>query len=257
VLTSFVFFSISSGKRGVYLIPIFPATSLLCADALVRWLAGRGQLPTSFQVVSVLLLVTGFVLGLEGVFASQGRSFLLSWLLEEGTVGDLHANLLLAFGIAVLVVCVLAIGAWIVAHRNRAPLLTYAAIVIAAVYGTELAGITLAYPALEPVTTIRPIAIAAAARTEPGQRIGLFRDPQMLGGLAYYGHRRVAVLSTPDDVRRFLDETGGPVVLKKRKLDRVPGETVIVSSVRHGRRELVVVVDPEADAGRTDPPVAP
>jgi len=128
------------------------------------------------------------------------------------------------------------------------------AIVVAAVYGVELAAITLAYPALEPVTSIRPIAIAAAARTEPGERIGLFRDPQLLGGLAYYGHRRVAILETPEDARRFLDETGGPVVLKRRKLERISGETAIVSSARHGRREIVVVVDPQATTPRGDAP---
>jgi 4-amino-4-deoxy-L-arabinose transferase-like glycosyltransferase len=249
-LTSFVFFSISSGKRGLYLIPIFPATSLLCADALVRWLTGRTQLPRPFVAGSLLLLVFGLVLGVEAVLASQGRSLLLALFLEPGALAELHAGLLLALGVAVLVVCGLAVGSWLLARSNRTALLTYVAIVVAAVYGVELAATTLAYPALEPVTSIRPIAIAAAARTEPGERIGLFRDPQLLGGLAYYGHRRVAILETPEDARRFLDETGGPVVLKKRKLERISGETAIVSSARHGRREIVVVVDPKARSTR-------
>jgi 4-amino-4-deoxy-L-arabinose transferase-like glycosyltransferase len=246
LLTSLVFFSISSGKRGLYLIPIFPATSLLCADALVRWLAGRAQLPKSFTAVSLLLLVAGLVLGLEAVLTSQGRSLVLALFLEPGALADLHAGLLLALGITVLVVCGLAVGGWFLARSNRTALLTYVAIVVAAVYAVELETLTLAYPALEPVTSIRPIAVAAAARTEPGERIGLFRDPQLLGGLAYYGHRRVAILETPEDARRFLDETGGPVVLKKRKLERISGETAIVSTTRHGRREIVVVVDPQA-----------
>ncbi|MFI5318866.1 MAG: ArnT family glycosyltransferase [Myxococcota bacterium] len=40
---SFVFFSLASGKRGLYLLPAFPALALLCAGGLERWLAGRAR----------------------------------------------------------------------------------------------------------------------------------------------------------------------------------------------------------------------
>ena len=41
--SAFVFFSLSGGKRGLYLLPAFPAAALLCADAVVSALrAGDG-----------------------------------------------------------------------------------------------------------------------------------------------------------------------------------------------------------------------
>ena len=39
IAVSLVFFSLSSGKRGLYQLPIFPAAALLTADALLTWLA--------------------------------------------------------------------------------------------------------------------------------------------------------------------------------------------------------------------------
>jgi hypothetical protein len=63
----------------------------------------------------------------------------------------------------------------------------------------------------------------------------------MVGGLAYYGDRRVAELRTPEDVERFFAAGGGALVLKKKKLERLDMPLAIVHRARSGRRELVVV----------------
>ena len=47
----FLFFSLSAEKRGLYLLPAFPAAALLCGAALERALAGRERLPAGLQAV--------------------------------------------------------------------------------------------------------------------------------------------------------------------------------------------------------------
>ena len=43
--SAFVFFSLSGGKRGLYLLPAFPAAALLCADAVVSALRAGARPP--------------------------------------------------------------------------------------------------------------------------------------------------------------------------------------------------------------------
>jgi hypothetical protein len=113
----------------------------------------------------------------------------------------------------------------------------------------ELSVFLLLYPALEPITSPRPIALSAASITEPGDPIGLVGDRAMIGGLAYYANRRIAPLSTPESVRRFVEAGGKAIVVKARKVKRVEEVTPfeIASRFRTGRREVLVVA-PERDS---------
>ena len=74
--------------------------------------------------------------------------------------------------------------------------------------------------------------------------MGLLGDRAMVGGLRYYGERRIVPLKTRESVEAFFGDGGRVVVLKRRKLDRVSVVTPVqvVGSSRSGRRELVVVV---------------
>jgi 4-amino-4-deoxy-L-arabinose transferase-like glycosyltransferase len=67
---SLVFFSLSSGKRGLYLLPTFPAMALLCADSLVRLLAGRARMPRG---LATLAAVMGLLFGLLGLEFAAAR----------------------------------------------------------------------------------------------------------------------------------------------------------------------------------------
>src|SRR5262249_21058666 len=53
-----LFFSASAGQRGLYLIPIFPALALLCADALVARLPRRGRMPGWLVALALALVAT-------------------------------------------------------------------------------------------------------------------------------------------------------------------------------------------------------
>jgi 4-amino-4-deoxy-L-arabinose transferase-like glycosyltransferase len=60
--SSFVFFSLSAGKRALYLLPVFPALALLCADGAVAGGARARRLGAC--VAAVLALELGIALGL-------------------------------------------------------------------------------------------------------------------------------------------------------------------------------------------------
>ncbi len=240
---SLVFFSISSGKRGLYMVPAFPAAALLCADACVRGLSQRSTLPTLASVGAGLLALLALVVGIEAISAGLGRPLapIASW---QTMVPELSAPFLVAFGCASIGVACGSAVAWIVLLRNRAPLLAHAAVALVAVYGLELAVFSLLYPALDPIRSARPIAEAAARVTEAGRPIGLVGDRSMVGGLAYYSGHRVEPLKSAEDVEAFLGRGGRTFVLKRRKLGRVEAHTPveIKASSRTGKRELIVVV---------------
>jgi 4-amino-4-deoxy-L-arabinose transferase-like glycosyltransferase len=237
IAVSLVFFSLSSGKRGLYQLPIFPATALLTADALLVWLAGRARLPRAFTIGAASVIVLLLALGAEAIAAGLGRPFLL----PAEQVAELRAPLLLAFGCGLIGVAFAALAAWLLGVRNRVSVLAFPGLVAGTLAAVELAVFLLLYPALEPTTTLRPTALAAAERTLPDGRIGLLGSRSMVGGLAYYGDRRVAELRTPEDVERFFAAGGGALVLKKKKLERLDMPLAIVHRARSGRRELVVV----------------
>lgn len=73
---SVAFFSLSAGKRGLYLLPTFPALALLLADALARVLAGRTRLPRVLAGGLGLGAASALLAGAAALgFAALGPSF--------------------------------------------------------------------------------------------------------------------------------------------------------------------------------------
>jgi 4-amino-4-deoxy-L-arabinose transferase-like glycosyltransferase len=226
---AFVFFSLSSGKRGLYLFPTFPALALLCADALAERLRGATALPrwipALFLGLGALALAAVLVLVARPELAGEVR---LPWALPVALAATIGGAAALGLGLA---------------RAGAAPVARFGALV-AGVLGAELAVFLLLLPALEPTKSPRPIAEAAAATTPPGARVGLVGSEAKLGGLAYYSGRDVEYLDTASDIRRFLAAGGATLVVQSRKLDRIEAVTPveITAELREGRRAWVVVV---------------
>jgi len=237
VATSLVFFSISSGKRGLYLLPIFPATALLTADALLRWLAGRARLPRAFGVGTVLVLALLLAVGAESIAAGLGRPLFV----KPDRIAELNLTFLLAFGCGLVGVALAGLAAGVLWARNRMPTVAFPGLVAGTVAAVELAMFLLLLPALEPIQTLRPTAVAAGHLTPEGQRIGLLGNRAMVGALDYYGGRKVAVLRTAEDVARFFEGGGRALVVRGKKLERLPVPVEIAHRARSGGRELLVV----------------
>jgi hypothetical protein len=147
-----------------------------------------------------------------------------------------------------------AVAAFVVSGRHRVAALRRLWIAVAAAFAVELAIFLLLYPALDRGRSPRPIAEAAAAATPAGEPVGLVSDRAMLGGLVYYGGRRVVPLRSEASIRRFLDGGGRTFVVKARKLERVGAVAAVreVARLRAGRRAVLVV---RAD-GAAGPPLS-
>jgi 4-amino-4-deoxy-L-arabinose transferase-like glycosyltransferase len=231
VAASFVFFSLSSGKRGNYLFPTFPALALLCADALLRLLAARARLPG-------VLRISAGVLG--GVVVVAAAVLLFTPL--EGRMGlaDWHRTVFASAAIAVVVVST---GLWFGCSRADAPRTAYVTILVASVFAIELAAFQLLLPGLDRSKSPRPAAVAAAELTTPGHPIGLVGDRALVGGLRYYGGRPVLQLDSPDRMRAFVEAGGRAIVVKERKLRHLEGVVSVREHARfrEGSRTLLVV----------------
>jgi 4-amino-4-deoxy-L-arabinose transferase-like glycosyltransferase len=257
---SLVFFSLSSGKRGLYLVPTLPAAALLCGDALVRGLEGRVALPRALRVLLGALAGLLAVVAAEALLAGAAGASLLGLVTGKGLRGGsvlaalegLDARLVAAFGAGLLAVLAAALGASAWLSRRAAPALTRFGVAVAVVLGVELAVFHALFPALDASRSPRALAEAAAAATPPGTPIGLHGHKAMTGGLLYYGGRRVVQVGSAERLRRYAAEHGGAIVLKARKLPQVEAvvPVEVVARARAGRREaLVVRPRTAADAG--------
>jgi hypothetical protein len=258
-LTAFVFFSLSSGKRGLYLLPAYPAIALLVADATLRWVEGRAAPPRALTVGAGLF---GALLGAVGLFvilAASGRPEVVDLIHRAEVMDEIHRPWALAFGVAVVAVVLGAVGGWIALARMRAPTPAFLGVLVGGVFAIQLAVFGLLFPAVEPIDSTRPIAEAASAHAGEETAIGLVGDASMTGALLYYGGHPVANLDGPEDVTRFLAGGGRTFVLKRRKLERVTTVTPVevVASFRTGRREVVVAraAGAATDGGPTAAPL--
>jgi 4-amino-4-deoxy-L-arabinose transferase-like glycosyltransferase len=52
IAATLVFFTLSTGKRGLYLVPLLPAVALLLADALGRWVDAAHRIQIAFHAAT-------------------------------------------------------------------------------------------------------------------------------------------------------------------------------------------------------------
>ena len=235
IAATLVFFSLSSGKRGLYLLPALPAAALVTADALRRWIEARRRIPVAFHAV------TGALAAL--VVAGAG------WLLARDPLHDRAASL--ATGGLALAIVLAAAAASLALTRLRAPLPVRIGVPVVALWALEAVLFTVAFPARDPEKSPRALAEAAAAWTPPGASIGLVGDRALVGGLAYYGGRHVTYLGDRAHIERFLREGGTALVVAEKKKARVEevGPVEVRFRAREGRRALLVVT-PQRSGGR-------
>jgi len=226
-----VFFSISSGKRGLYMLPAFPAAALLCGAALDRTLA-RGH--------SLGWLTAGPIAALALLAPGAGLLALRPGLIDAPIPAALDlaglAGLLAGVGLAGLAGAALCARA---CARRDAPL----AVLLASLLAIEALVFTRLLPDLDAVKSPRPIAEAAAALTSPEEQLAVYRNGAFSGGLEYYAGRRAVALESLEAVRAFVARGGRVIVVKERDraalTDAIP--SAIRASSRHGRRRIWLV----------------
>jgi len=250
-----LFFSLSAGKRGLYLLPAFPAAAMLCGCALQRAVArrdeARGALATACVLMTAGLLTTGAVLALA---FGPGLEF---ERLPGFPIPRSFGFALTATGMACAAALLWGRRARLPTHeggRKRMSPGSIAATSMIAVYGIELAAFALVYPAFDPQKSPRPIALALEQSSPPGSPVAVFQHRSLIGGLRYYGSREVVELESLEAVDDFLASGGGAIAAGAQHRDSLQSVAAlgVRSSVRHGKREVVVLA-PTIDAQGTSP----
>lgn len=241
---SFFFFSLSSGKRGLYLLPSFPAAALIFADALWDTLMQRTQLPRSLLVAAAIVAVAIVGCGITiGTLGSIG-GFPIPRMVGLSLVGIVAAG---------------AAAFWRT-RRRESPGMTQLGVLLGSVFVLQFTAYVYWLPALNAEKSLRPIAEAVSSLTTPGEPVGLVRNRPKLAGIAFYADRRIVPLTDGEDLRRFVDSGGRVIVAQTRKLVYVEDAAAydVRFRARGGKREMVVAVVTElkkspGDDATTDP----
>ena len=239
----FAFFSLSAGKRGLYLLPTYPAVAILCGAAIDKFLVRRNQLPrvvwATLAGVAIAALGFGaFVWGNGGAALPSYPGFALP----------------AAFGSILLVIATFSLAASLLLMARRASPLVQLSAPLAGIYLLEVLVFAVAYPAFDDEKSPRPISRAAAVLSESGSPIGVFDHPALAGGIAYYSGHPVVNLRSEQSLREFLDSGGRNIIVKQTKVDQVPrvAKFEVRAHSRSGERKLVVI----SPSGTQPPPVA-
>lgn len=244
IALGFVFFSLSAGKRGLYLLPTYPAVALLCGLAIDDALRRATRVP---RLASAGLGAGGLLcLGFAGHV-----------LVHDGLALERYPGFALpaAFGAALVLIVVGCAVAALAARQTRAPLAARLLPALVGVFALELLVFTVAYPAFDPEKSPEPIARAAAAMSQNGAPIGVFDHTALKGGIAFYSGHPVVDIRSEESLRAFLAGGGEAIIVKARKFERVPQSEgfEVRASFRSGKRRLVVIAPIAAAASRPRP----
>lgn len=191
-----LFFSVSEGKRSVYILPLYPALALLCAHGVLRWQKGEWK-PKGFQ--GVMLFVTG-------LFAA----LLVAALLKPPVEALPFIQLVLpGAGVLVLAGVAAAVLAW--RARAVASVLVFSLGALAFFLFTGIPVVR----KLDAVKTPRPFAQAAKPHLAAGAPLAVF--PSLVPSVNYYCDAVTPVLSDKVGAEKFLAEGSPRMLLVERE----------------------------------------
>jgi 4-amino-4-deoxy-L-arabinose transferase-like glycosyltransferase len=240
-VAGFVFFSLSTGKRAAYLLPLYPAAAVLVGWMWAQAVTEGGEGRRSRWLGAPVALLAGIAALFAGAAAVQALGVLvLPRRLIPGRMVDTLVPADPVWQIAAAVVLLAGSAAvWLTWRRGR-PEATFAAIVAAA--AVCLLGVTLVrahqYEARYPA---RELATRIAAHVPPGEPVlSLLGDYDFL--VAFYVDRPITPLPGPTELRAALRDRARLVLLDNndRAILAVPGVTVLTEG-RLGPKRIVLV----------------
>jgi len=250
IATFVVFFSLSAGKRGLYLLPAFPALALVVGGWLDARLARGGAprwLPRALALAGAAAALAGAALALRGG-------------LELDLAPGFRLSAPAAAGMASVCAAGVAAGAVLARRGVQGGL----AAVPATLAILQLLVFTTVLPGFDPEKSPRPLARAAVRAAGPEGPIGVFDHEAATGGIAYYADRPVAAVPDPAAAERFLARPGAVLLVRRDRWPRLaralPGAIERVAARRSGRRRTWVVraapgASPAATPGARREPV--
>ena len=223
----FVFFSVSVGKRELYMLPAMPAAGLLTADALLILLAERADVPRWWAVGAAVVAAGAATAGVA--------------LVVHPRVADVDLPRLL--GVVIVAIAATSGIAWWWLGGVRAPAFRRVGVMLAAIFLVELWMFQLVYPSIDGEQSARGIARVAAARVPPGGSVGVCGKTGLAAAVRYYGGKPVELIESADAIRAFLRRGGRVIVAQAGRLDAVRSVAPvrITDHAWSGNRTLVVL----------------
>ena len=204
VAVTVLFFSLSSAKRTVYILTMYPALALLVGAALDRaaaaWPRDRRWIAGSLGALAALSTLLVLAVPLVGERRADELAVLggetLAWRLTAAVA-------LLAAG---------AMAAWLLALRGKSVEGAFA--LAAGTAAMALAAFLLVVPAFDVVKSARSMSRALDARLAPGETYGIY--PRLDSTFLFYSRRRAVPLEGEEALRRFAARPGRVWLLAQR-----------------------------------------
>jgi 4-amino-4-deoxy-L-arabinose transferase-like glycosyltransferase len=221
IATSVVFFSLISGKRLRYLLPMEPACALLFAATLRSWLANAPRAPRQLAIAACVLGAGVFATGV--VVFGISDAILARFRFDDDGIPRV-------LGVALIAIATIGAAGWMELARRGQDGSARVALLASCVFAIQLLAHAVMLPALNPENSPRAIADAAVAVARSGETIGLYRGADIADSTAYYGRRRVAGFRTPEKLAAYLAGGGRIIVCEEERLAEV--ESAAAVSVR-------------------------
>ena len=212
IATTVLFFSIASGKRLRYLLPIEPAFALLFAATLRCWFA-RSQTAPRALAIGAAVVGAGVLIGIA---ALAGRNEFIDAALSQG------------LGYVLVAMITAAALVWIWLGRRGAAPESRIALLAACVFLVQILSHAVVLPALDDENSPRPIAEAVAALTRPGEEVAIYRGGDIANSVTYYGDRPVDAIFPTAKLAAFFARGGRIVVFEEDRLADVEAIAPVV-----------------------------
>ncbi len=224
-----IFFSLSTGKRGVYVLPALPAFALAAGPFLIPLWQRRGVQRMAFGIATVL----GLAAAAAGIYLGWIRPDKMAELAERHDVTSVAPLIVIA---AAIVVCL----GFLRPHRGLlAWVATVACIVVVQGFWIN--------PMINDARSGRAFVAAFERASPPGAELGLtqYREQYLLyitRPIVNFGHRRKDPEQEAFDAARWLAEHAGRVLLVDDELrGRCFGEAGAEWVGRSNRRDWFLV----------------
>ena len=229
-----MFFSFSTGKRGVYIIPLYPAAALLVARLFTRAEGERGAALARLRRACLALAAIA-------VPAAAGVAIL---------VPRRHPDLAVAATAAAILVAAGGVAAAWLARRGRA--LLAAGALAAAMGGLLLVATEMVFPWANGYLNLRGFALGARALYRPEIPIAATREKRE--AWVFYGGRTVEPVDTADEAIAWMRRAGPRDLLIDEDLHRqvrgaLPEDVVEVYAGRVSRQTCRLLRRPAPGGG--------
>lgn len=233
----FIFFSLCSGKRELYLLPLYPAAAILLGGFLAYATSHFGQINPSVKFLTVPFYLIG------GAFVVSGIGSCVYPFVKTPVSG------LISFfpHLAPLALVFLAGGSWILVSTQKQQLFRTSATVTGIMVFSFVVTIEVVLPKINTFKSAKPFSQRIVHHlTESGELVS-FRVKNAPFNF-YTGLNRIRELHTEEELRQHFDSDSAVLILmREKKLVKlqeellIPPDTRVVEKAAIGHRTFVLL----------------